>query len=71
MLGRAHAWSHCASVGYYGASKESLVAPTFEMQDLGLRALESVFLLIVFPSLVVSEDFHGDETLFWLVPRWP
>ena len=33
------------------------------MQDLGLRALANVFLLIVFPSLVVSEDFHGDETL--------
>jgi hypothetical protein len=41
------------------------------MQDLGLRALENVFLLIAFPSLVVSEDFHGDETLFWLVSRWP
>jgi hypothetical protein len=66
---RAHAWSHCASVGYYDASKESLLAPTFEMQDLLLRALENVFLRIVFPSLVVSQDFQGDETLFWLLRR--
>jgi hypothetical protein len=39
------------------------------MQDLGLPAFENVFLLIVFPSLVVSEHFHGDETLFTLARR--
>jgi len=32
-FGRAPACSDCASVGYYGASKESLLAPNFEMQD--------------------------------------
>ena len=36
-FGRALPDSHCASVGYYGVSKESLLPPSFEIEDWCLK----------------------------------